>query len=243
MHTTKKSASRHVLFEEQGSALILVVLLTLVLSAMSVVALRDIARTTSATSVYRTRTQAQMASDASVRIFTNFAGRQADQLFQAGLASMHDDGASVEGSFGSSTDIGIDIDNDGNVTWEEERRTLAVRGPVLILDDELLTSDCGGSCEQMLTSPGGDETGLFRNNVTDLTFESQRTTDWSIVMRDFVDGYPAVGYGEGYCFKKALSASQARVGEVDQNWNNANNVGFSRHGMDTMLGPVPCGYN
>lgn len=238
-----KTLRRHPMNNRRGSALILVVLLTLVLAAMSIVALRDIARTTSATAVFRTRTQAQMASGAVVQIFGNYAGNYAPAMFQAGEATLYGDESGTLDTFGGNIDEGIDLNGNSTIELSEKRSTLAARGPVLVFDHRVLTSDCDGECPQMIPNPGGSETGLFRNNTTDTTFESQRTTEWRVVARDFTDGYPAVGYGEGFCFKKATIASEARVGEVDQSWKRSNNVGFARHGMDGMLGPVSCGYN
>lgn len=233
---------RRFLTSQRGSALILVVLLTLVLAAMSIVALRDIARTTSQTAVYRTRTQAQMTSNAAARIFTNYAGANAGPMFEAANATLYGENGDVLGIFGENEE-GLDADDDGTVTRTERRATTAVVGPVLTFDHRVLTSDCDGLCPQMIPHPGGDETGLFRSANSHITFETRRTTEWGIVARDFTDGYPAVGYGEGFCFKKALVASQSRVGVPDPEWTRANNVGHSRHGVDAVLGPVRCGYN
>lgn len=231
--------------------MILVVLLTLILAAMSIVAMRDIARTTSATSVYRTRTQAQNTSDAAARVFADYAGSMASPLLGAAESSLYGDEAGRIGRFGGATDgDGIDFDNSSSMEIGERRRVLAVRGAVLEFDQADLTVDCPDNdgdglpdCTALIKEQAPGESGLFRNDITQPTFESRRTANWRIVARDFVDGFPATGYGEGFCFKKALVASDARVGVVDKNWTRGNNVGNSRHGMDAMLGPVECGYN
>lgn len=227
----------------RGSALILVVLLTLILSAMAIVALRDVARTTRATSVYRTRTQAQLTSDAAGRVFADYAGSMAAPLLDAASQSLYGAEAGVVGAFGGAHDDAIDLDGDGTLTLAERRRLLAVRGAVLEFDAEDLTDDCNGACPPLLQTRGGEESGLFRTNTTEETFETRRTSEWRLVARDFMDGFPAPGYGEGFCFKKALVASEARIGIPDQDWNRSNNVGTARHGFDVMLGPVECGYN
>lgn len=234
---------------ERGSALILVVLLTLILAAMSIIAMRDVARTTSATSIFRTRMQAQATSDAAVQVVTDYLGNNAWSLVGGAKATLEGNEGGEVGRFGGADDTGIDLDGDSNLTIGERRRTAVVRGAILEYDQTDLTEDCpdgdadgNPDCPALINEEGPTESGLFRNDTSQSTFETRRTAAWRVVARDFVDGFPAIGYGGDYCFKKALVASEARIGVVDQTWKGSNNVGNSRHGMDAMLGPFECGY-
>jgi hypothetical protein len=242
----KLTNDRHPMTSPRGSALILVVLLTLILAATSIVALRDVARSTRGSAVYRTRAQAQLTSDAASRTYADWLGRYAGTIMK-GLKNS-ERGEETDGNgdswvnvFGGRADGGIDIDDSGgDPTFDERKRSLAVRGPVVVFTDDQL-GECA-SCTPLLVnsgaSAGDDETGLFRTDDTETTFESRRTSEFRVVTRDIVDGPPAPWYGDGTCFKKALIAADARVGQVDPDWSKANNVAAARHGIEAFIGPV-----
>lgn len=243
-HAMKKRnhISNHPMARTRGSALILVVLLTLILAATSIVALRDVARDTRGSSVYRTRTQAQLTSDAASRTYSDWLGKYAPMVIggmkkgEAGTETQS--GNDYVNVFGGRHDGGIDINGDDTLTFEERKRSLAVRGPILELTNEELAEPCPGSCTELLDQAGGDETGLFRTNTSDKSFETRRENKFRVITRDLIDRPPAPWYGECMIYKKGLVAAEAQVGQVDPDWNRSNNVATARHGIDAFVGPV-----
>jgi hypothetical protein len=238
--------THHPMTRPRGSALILVVLLTLILAATSIVALRDVARSTRGSAVYRTRAQAQLTSDGASRTYADWLGRYAGTLIKGikkGERGEENDGSDDwTDVFGGRHDGAIDLDGDGTASFEERKRSLAVRGPVLVFTDDELGEDCPAPCTQLLVNSGvvagDDETGLFRTDDGETTFETRRNSQFRVVTRDLVDGPPAPWYGEGTCYKKALVAADAQVGLVDPDWSKSNNVASSRHGIEAFVGPV-----
>lgn len=214
---------------EKGSTLILVVLLGLILSAMAIVALRDVAKTTQASAVYRTRTQAQATSDSAARVFSDWLGQN---------AAVAIDGANKKLEQERSL-----------VTDQATMERLATMGASIEMDaEDMAALDCGGGatgCIPPVTAPDASaagETGLFQVSNTDRTFESRRQSSWRVRVRDFVDGYPAPLWGPQFCFTKAVIAAEATIGEYDPDWTQANNMSNSRHAVDGMIGPRECGY-
>ena len=163
-------STRHFLRQRRGSALILVVLLTLMLAAVSIVALRDIARTTSATATYRTRTQAQLTSDAATRVFANYAGTNATPLMEVAHHSLFGEDDELVGMFAGENHEGLDMDGDNAISREERRITATIQGPILTFTHSVLASNCGGLCTPMIPHPGTTETGLFRTEYLDQLF-------------------------------------------------------------------------
>lgn len=223
---------------ERGSTLILVVLLTLILSASAIVVLRDVARTTQSSAVYRTRGQAQLTSSAANRMFGDWVGNKAGTLLDAMKNANY-------GSGGGDANIwGAGAGGPGSFTDQQRREALAILGGQLDFNYADLSQPCGAGCTPLITDYGDpDETGLFQVAAGDETFESRRTARWRVRMRDLADGFPAVGYSGEFCFKKAVIAAESLVGRVDPLWNRANNVAQARHATDAMIGPVECGYN
>lgn len=208
---------------ERGSALILVVLLGLVMSAMAIIALRNITYTTQAAAVYRTRTQAQMTSDSVVRMYSGWLGQNAATTLAAANARL-------EHELRTAAD-------------ETERSQAATRGARLERGaDEVAEMPFSPLAD---VNPSGKETGLFLNADGQQTFESRHTLDWRVQVRDLIDGYPAIYYGDQFCFSKATIAAEATVGEVgvDDDWKGPNNIAVTRHVIDGMVGPRDCGYN
>lgn len=232
---------------ERGSALILVVLLTLILSATAIVALRNVARTAQGSSVYRTAAQSDGTSDSADRLFLEYAGGRAGLLVHAMQEAAYGEeslgGNDTGGVYGGGEETGYDLDG-GGTSLGERRRQLAIRGVDLEFEPRDLADDCSGACTALLPNwVDGGESGLFAFNGTSESFETRRKADWRVRIRDLSDGFPAPGYSDEYCFKTALVASEARVGEPDPTWTRANNVATSRHAISAALGPVECGYN
>ena len=233
MATHKRSAPWE---NERGSTLILVVLLTLILSASAIVALRNVARSTQAASVFQTRNQAQLTSDSASRLFADWVGSKAGTLIDAMDRSMRG-----ETSGGAGDVFGA---RGGATPDEETRKTASIVGGSLQFSYSDLQSDCAGTCVPLIEDHSDPrETGLFQLAAGEQTFETQRTARWRVTIRDLTDGFPAVGYSNEFCFKKATIAAEAQVGRMDARWDRANNVSQARHGIDGMIGPVECGYN
>lgn len=236
----------HPMTQTRGSALILVVLLTLILAATSIVALRDVARATRGSAVYRTRAQAQLTSDGATRTYSDWLGTHAPTVLEGmrqGLKGKMNDGSNdFTGVFAGRHEGAIDLDGNGTFSKRERERSLAIRGPVLTYTDDELGKPCGAGCTPMLVNSGeaasDDETGLFRIVNGEKTFESRRKSQFRVVARDIVNGPPAPWYDQDTCLKKALIAADARVGQVDPNWERSNNVASARHGIEAFIGPV-----
>ena len=220
---------------ERGSTLILVVLLTLILSASAIVALRNVARSTQGSAVFRTRAQAQMLSDSADRLFSDWVGNKASTLVDAMQKANYgeDDVSGTADVFGAG-------DNVDGQTMAEKRLGMAILGGELEFSQEDLTT---GATPLITPNVDPDESGLFQVAPADKTFESRRKAKWRVKIRDMTDGMPAVGYSGSFCFKKALVAAEAQVGVTDPDWSRSNNVAQSRHGLDVMIGPIECGYN
>ena len=225
--------------QPRGSALILVVLLTLILSATAIVALRDVARTVHHSAVYRTRTQAQLTSSAAAQLYARRAGDNAHSMVDAMQKSVYGKEGSDENVLGGAGSV-----DTTSVSFTQRRKILEVTGGHI----EVQAEDLGGQLLPHQAS-GYDgtaahpESGLFRSSSSERTFESRYPAQWRVIVRDLLDGFPAVGYSSHYCFKKATVAAEARVGEPDPDWSVSNNVAVSRTGVETLLGPVECGYD
>lgn len=222
----------------RGSALILTVLLTLILSAMAIVAMRDVARSVHQSGVFRTRLQADLMSESALQVYAKRSGDKANSVLSAlrkGTAGMSDDGTT--GIYGQ------DMRNVGSgaATLKDQRIAQATEGGHVEI-----SSTTKGVREDFMTGTTGSESGLFLKpgDTTGAihSFETQRDSEWRVIIRDPTDGIPAPGFSNRYCFKKVLIASDATVGVNDGDWNTVNNIANRRHAFDALLGPVECGY-
>lgn len=238
MNTSPRNRAPTPWSNERGSTLILVVLLTLILSASAIVSMRDVARTAQAAGVYRTRAQAQLTSASANSLFADWVGNKAATLIDAMQNSTY-------GAEAGSTNVYGGRDNGPSGSTAQERREgLAILGGELEFNYKDLQSDCGGTCVPLIDDYSNpQETGLFQTAAGQETFETRRSARWRVKIRDLSDGFPAVGYSDKFCFKKAVIASESLVGRIDPNWARANNVAQARHAEDAMIGPVECGYN
>jgi Tfp pilus assembly protein PilX len=213
---------------DRGSALILVILLTLILSAFAIVALRNVSRSVQQTALFQTRAQAQSTSSSAVNLYTQRAGDKASTIVYAIKSQSLSAAGGQQGVYGGSANAA-------------ERLATATAGGHLRVDDDFLVNLIPQATA--VTSNGKEQTGLFTNSAgSRRTFEDSRSSKFEVIVRDLVDGIPAPGYSGRYCFKKALIASDARVGERDDDWSSANNVAYARHGKEVLLGPIECGF-
>lgn len=214
--------------DERGSTLVLVVLLTLVLSATAIVTLRSIVRTTRAVSVFRTRTQAQLTSNAASRVFADYVGNKGPDYI-VGLTS------SLSGTAG--TDVGV---TGGQISTTPD---LDTRTNVVTTGGSFNLSQADLQTEFLPNYGDPRESGLFQLAAGEETFETRRRVSWRVRLSDLTDGFPAVNFSQGFCFKKGVVAAEAQVGVLEADWDRVNNVSVSRHMIDGMIGPYPCGYN
>jgi hypothetical protein len=213
---------------DRGSALVLVILLTLILSAFAIVALRNVSRSVQQTALFRTRAQAQSTSSSALDVFSLRAGDRAANIVTAIKSQAVSEGGGQTGVYGGSANAA-------------ERLAVATAGGHLRVNDDFLAQLLPQADDP--TSAGLEQTGLFTDAAASRrTFETTRSSRFEVIVRDLVDGIPAPGYSGRYCFKKALIASDARVGERDDDWTEANNVAYARHGKEVLLGPIECGF-
>lgn len=216
---------------ERGSALILVMMILLVLSAVGMVALRDVSRTVQQAGAYRVQSQARTFSDSAAQYATKRAGDDAKSFWQM-MTSSHVNDLSELGS--------------------GDRMGTARLGAYA-----KLTQRPGDSTTKETDFPElhttTDETGLFYNdaNSAAVSFETKenqaaaddsvKNTSFTVVLRDPIDGIPAPGYSSNYCFKKVTVASRARVGKIDPEWEGSNMIAEERTVSEALIGPVECG--
>ncbi|GEM_PF-3005825 len=226
---------------EKGSALLLVLMITLVLSAFGLVAMRDIARGVHQSASFRVRTQAATISDTATSAFSMRAGNQASGYLYAMKAT-------TNRKNGSSTSFGGNDPSLYNYSGPYFQETLASHGGFIVFrHDELATGTSG-----LLSNPFGatsqqkGESGLFRGpaSLSDAaSFEVQNKTQFEVILRDIKAGIPAPGFSERYCFKKGVVAARSRVGEVPATLGEPARLAVGIHSNDILLGPVECGYN
>lgn len=237
IHHTLRRLRRH----QTGSALILVLLISLVLSAFGIVALRDIAIGTHQSAAFRVRTQAGQLSNAASTAFAMRAGNKAEEYLDLVKKSSYrtESGASMDGMYGVDTNAG------GGLL--DQRKAYATHGGFIVFTPELFNTASAGDFFPGRDAGGAvqsNETGLFRPNISGIrSFEARDPTEWEVVMRNVSEGFPAPGYSDRFCFRRATIAANAKVGEHLDNWNEPTNVGLGIHANEVFLGPVPCGYN
>lgn len=209
---------------ERGSALIIVILVTLMLSALAIVAMRDVARTAQQSSVFHTRNQAQNTSSAAVDLYSIRAGDKASGIVTAIKSRALGESGGSSGIYG------------GSASAADRLATATAGGYLLLQDDEL---DAFLPESQALTSRSTEQTGLFTDSALGKrSFEDERSARFEVIVRDLVDGIPAPGYSDRYTFKKAFIATESRVGTINDDFEGINNVAYSRHGKEVLLGPI-----
>ncbi len=236
---------------DRGSALVLVTLITLVLAAIAIVALRNVSRTIQQSAVYQTRQQAMLTSTGATNLFAKRVGDKASLVYNRMTSRMYQEESTDNDTFvlGGSRDLA-------------DRKNLLRSGQYALFrssefNDFLPTS-----------SP---ESGLFTDG-TAASFEQQsgRTTTFRTIVRDPMDAQAATGFDNSYCFKKVTLASEATVGATpcdangdcssgdicrggvasttalegfcDDGWKRLNTISQTRNGMEGLIGPIECGY-
>lgn len=208
--------------DQGGSALVLVLLILLGLSAIGMVALSDVARSVQESGTFRARTTASTFSDAVSQFMAKRLGDKANTMLSAMKRFQEFDIQKAGGNISS-------------------RQQLMDRGAVIEMKQDPGTTnrDFG----KIFNTLSGDESGLFVDNSGNYrSFESREAnTEFRVVIRDPVDGVPVPGYSERYCFKKVTIAAEADVGDISSNWTEPRQVGVGRTVVEGLIGPVECG--
>lgn len=218
----------------QGAALLMVLLLTLVLTAVGIVAIESTVRSMQGASNYRLRRQANMAAHSAVGYVSNRVGQKASVYWQ-------------------EISQRADRDSQNNPNRYES-------GGFMTIDPQ--TYQNAEAFDQLL--PG--ETGLFSSHGAPHSHEVQYAlADYRVVIRDPIDGPPAVGNSK-FCFKKVLFASQVTYvaqGQTCNNtsecptnsvcnkpaddapgicitWGDPTNAAWAGSGVEALIGPISC---
>jgi hypothetical protein len=204
---------------EQGSALILTMLILLVLTAVGMVALKDVARTVQQSGVYRVRTQSETFTEAVSEFVSKRAGDNAEGYWNKMETELQ---GNLRGGTISDQDAASD------------------RGAFMVL-----TQTDASSGDLSVLGSSGTETGLFYEDAQGkASFEqspNEDTHDFRVILRDPMDGIPVPGYSSEFCFKKVTIATESTVGQADPEWNKANMVANSQSGGEVLIGPIDCG--
>lgn len=205
----------------RGSALILTMLILLVLTAIGMVALKDVARTVQQSGVYRVRTQSETFTEAVSEFVSMRAGDNAEGYWNK-MESDFDD------QLGGTSSTERLARNDLGAMMELSQDN-ASTGDLKVLGDSTV------------------ETGLFyESSVDKASFEQAPNEDthrFRVILRDPMDGIPVPGYSDQYCFKKVTVATETTVGEGDSEWKKANMIASSQSGAEVLIGPLDCGNN
>jgi hypothetical protein len=203
----------------RGSALILVLLIMLALSAIGLVALRSISRSIQQSGMYRVRTTASVFSDAVSQFMTKRLGDKASSMMGA-MDRMQQ----------------MDMETLG--TSMQKRRQLVSGGSPLVLRQRPGQQT---NFDQVLNTRSGDESGLFTNGTKPSFEGAEPSSGFDVIIRDPLGGIPVPGYSDRYCFKKVTIATRADIGDFSQSWDKPRQVGLGRTVVEGLVGPVECG--
>lgn len=217
---------------KKGSALILVTLLTLIMAALAIVALRNVARSTQQAAVFTARQQAQMTSGAGSAVIARRVGDKASNVYNRMRSNIYGQQSNTVGS-DSYDDIGL-VGGEAVGAASASNRLDAIRAGAY-------TVFSGDDFSGFLPVSGG-QVRLMAPATGAPSFEDQRDTDFRVIIRDPIEAQPAEGFSEKWCFKKVTLATEASVGDLDENWQAANTFARSRSAMDGLIGPIECGY-
>lgn len=208
----------------RGSALILVLLILLALSAIGMVALRDVSRSVQHSGQFRVRTTAGIFSDGVAGFLSKRIGDKANHTWNK-LQSFK----------------GFDRNTMGT-NWTS-RKQIETQGGYLKYQQKP-----GGTADEQdfssLLPVSGSESGLFTDgNSSHRSFESKEGgTEFRAVVRDPHDGIPLPGYSDKMCFKKVTIATQAQIGNPQGSWSEPRQVGVGRTISEALIGPTTgCG--
>ncbi|QDG50766.1 hypothetical protein FIV42_08485 [Persicimonas caeni] len=214
---TNRTTTRKWLAQQQGSALILTMLVLLVLTGLGMLAMRDTRASLQQSGAYRVRAQATGLAEAASGYTAYMAGKDASG-FWAMMQSPQ-------------------VTNLSQLSSANARQAEARRGAYLHLKQK---AGSGDKVFPNVTAITG-ETGLLTNGSKKSFEARESSSQFEVVLRDPMDGPPAAGYGENYCFKKITVVSRGLVGEPSHDWSGSGMVADKRTAIETYIGPIECG--
>jgi hypothetical protein len=220
---TNRTTTRKWLAQQQGSALILTMLVLLVLTGLGMLAMRDTRASLQQSGAYRVRAQATGLAEAASGYTAYLAGKDASG-FWAMMQSPQ-------------------VNSLSQLSNANARQAEARRGAFIHFKQERLdlNSTTGTALVFPSLNQSTEETGLLTNG-TQPSFEARESaSQFEVVLRDPMDGPPAAGYGENYCFKKVTVVSRGLVGEPSHDWSGSGMVADKRTAIETYIGPIECG--
>lgn len=209
------NALRYTMRQQTGAALVAVLLLTMVLSAIGVLAINNTFHSMQLAGNYRLRTQAQDTSEAALTFLSVRAGDK------------------------QSTYMGIlDASCENEAREGADRARLLERGCAQVWSNADFQSQSDN-----LTSLSG-ETGLFSEsgNLSHESDPSQGIVDFDVIIRDPGQGPPPVGSDNSFCTRKIFMASRSSYGgpSVNADWDSPGRSASSMIGLEAWIGPIPC---
>ncbi len=217
----RERASRPGSRTETGSALVLVLLVLLALSALGMVALQDVTRSLDHSGQFRARTNASALAEGA----SNFMGRKLGNNAKRYLGAM----SHLQ-----------DLDRRGVAArGGGERGDLTGRGKMQRFVQSAEDSSAR-DFEQLNAQASGDlsETGLYYdgNNPSFESHEGQ--TRFEIIIRDPLSGFPLPGFdNDRYCFTRVTVAARGEVGNRTGAWNQTGQTGVGTGIFEAMVGP------
>ena len=210
-------------WDQRGSALVLVLLILLALTAIGMVALKDVNRSIQQSGQYRVRAQAAAYADAVGQFMAKRTGDKANEYWNM-----------------METTQDFDLRTNSSM---DNRKNFATRGAFFELtQDPDNADDEKKDFRTLFDMLGGDESGLFVGSSGERSFESRHAgSEFSVIIRDPVDGIPAPGYSNQFCFKKVTIAARAQLGELSDSWTQPRQVGVGRTVAEGLIGPMDCG--
>jgi hypothetical protein len=229
--------------QPRGAALMAALLLSLVLSGVGIVVMQNTMLSMRMSGNYKMRKQASAAAEAAVLVTSNMVGNQASSFWR-GMSTDQQNmltGNSTQGGMGTGAP-GLDA-----------RVTSLERGGAMILTSnpnlQAQNPNIAVPVFTMMQQAAAGETGLFQNQTGAIRSHEQLTAgannSFNVILRDPVEGPPASGFSQGFCFKKVYFASQALYGaqpEDANSWQIAPLATASgRNAVEGFIGPIECG--
>lgn len=201
---------------ERGSALILVLLLMLALSAIGMVALQNVTQSIERSGMYRVRTSGTGFSDGAASFWMRHsAGKAGDVVRQMGRGN------------GCLKRLDVSIQEWDADLGEKMNGCAWYTGG----------SDSFGD----ILADSTEETGLFTDGSNDSFEVRTESTSFDVVVRDpFPAKRPAGFSDDDFCFKNVTVVSEGTIGELAGTWDEPQQIGRGRTGFLGKLGPLPC---
>jgi len=186
-------------WSRRGSALIVVLLVLLALTALGMVALRTVGQTLDRAGSHRVRASASDFSDAAARYFLQKAPQFAGTLDQVTQSEMG----------------GQSLAN---------RKKLASRGGIVHLQQKR-----SGDRAFTLPSSYDETGLLTDDKSAGRSVESMNSnSQFAVVVRNQSHPISKPGMGDQYCYRKVTIAARATLGELKSSWDSVSRVGRGR---------------